>query len=337
MESLDESRNRLLDIKGRFEKEFFDPLWTNVKTEAIVHLMSSAAQEPSNVIGTGLGEKIVEGRSTGLQSIRVYVIRKIPLDEVPESLRVPPDWESVPTDVVEVGRPILRQNTFRIQPLRGGISIGNKNEPSAGTLGCVVKKNGNPLLLSNNHVLARQNQASRGEEIVQPGRFDGGTDIVATLHDFKKVDTGGITPNEIDAAVAEPLEPVSENIIRIGEPLGVAEPLPRRWVLKSGRTTDLTRGYIDDADATVEIPFSNGVGRFTDQILIRGVPGVEYLNLPTAGFIPRFSDRGDSGSAIVDEGTLHVVGLLFAGSATRDITWANKISNVESTLDVTLR
>jgi hypothetical protein len=220
--------------------------------------------------------------------------------------------------------------------VRGGTSIGNINELSAGTFGCLVKKQGDVLILSNNHVLARENKAMHGEEIVQPGRYDGGTDVIATLEDFKAVNTDGMTPNLVDAAVAKPTDPtlVSDEIIGIGRPRGTAETVRYRWVVKCGRTTDLTRGYIDDVDVTIQIPFGGGMAKFTDQILIWGIPPREYYELPTAEYMPPFSDRGDSGSVIVDERTGHVVGLLFAGSDSFNVTYANKIRNVETELGV---
>ncbi|MGE5693267.1 MAG: hypothetical protein ACM3YF_05760, partial [Candidatus Zixiibacteriota bacterium] len=69
---------------------------------------------------------------------------------------------------VAFGRPL----SGRYRPVPIGVSIANNLECATGTLGCVVEKAGKKYILSNNHVLARENLASVGEDIVQPGRYD---------------------------------------------------------------------------------------------------------------------------------------------------------------------
>ncbi len=337
------SREQLLGAKNYFEAKIFDPLWSSIEVKEAPRLMAQAVpQNITNIVGAGIGQKITYGEPTGQMSLRIYVIQKVPEDELPEDLLIPREIEGIPTDIVTVGRPILRKNDFYLRPARGGTSIGNINEHSAGTLGCLVRREGDEeiLFLSNNHVLAMQNQASPGDEIVQPGKYDGGTDVIATLEHYIPVTVDSVTPNFVDAAVAKPIKPdlVSGEIIGIGHPKGVTEPTRYRWVVKCGRTTELTKGYIDDVDVTIQIPFGMGMARgmakFTDQILIWGIPPKEYYDLPTAQHVPSFSDSGDSGSAVVDERTGHVVGLLFAGSDSLNVTYANKITNVESALRV---
>lgn len=333
-------KGKLLEAKKRFEEEFFNPRWCKINVSEAPKLLARAMPENvTNIVGVGIGEKLINGRRTWQPSIRVYVIQKVSKEkerELPSEIRIPKQVGEFQTDVIPVGRPILRQNIFYIRPARGGVSIGNINEPSAGTFGCLVKKQNDLFILSNNHVLARQNKASPGEEIVQPGRYDGGTEAIGTLEDFKPVQVDGITPNLVDAAIAKPKDPslVSDEIIGIGRPKGTIEAIRYRWVVKCGRTTDLTRGYIDDVDVTIQIPFEGGIARFTEQILIWGVTPREYYDLPTAEYMPPFSDSGDSGSAIIDERTGHVVGLLFAGSDSFNVTFANKIKNVEVELRV---
>ena len=335
---LDESsKEKILKAKNMFEEGFFNPKWSKIRPKEAPKLLARAMTENvTNIVGFGIGEKLTNGKHTGQISIRVYVIQKVKESEVPKNLLVPKQLNQVPTDVISVGRPVLRQNTFYIRPARGGVSIGNSNESSAGTLGCLVSRENQIFILSNNHVLARENQASQGEQIVQPGKIDGGTAVIATLCDFINVVADGQKANLVDAAIAQPLDPsfVSNEIIGIGRPKGTIEAARYRWVLKSGRTTDLTIGYIDDVDVTIQIPFENGIAKFTEQILIRGVIAKEYQALPTARYAPPFSDSGDSGSAIIDQRTKHVVGLLFAGSDSFNVTFANKIMNIESKLNV---
>jgi hypothetical protein len=88
-------------------------------------------------------------------------------------------------------------------------------------------------------------------------------------------------------------------------------------IKKSGRTTGLTTGSIEQIDVTVNVQYSeNQIAIFTDQLL--------------AGAM---SQGGDSGSAVLDESN-QLVGLLFAGSDTTTII--NRIENVFSALGVTL-
>lgn len=127
------------------------------------------------------------------------------------------------------------------------------------------------------------------------------------------------TENLVDAALAEPLDPadVKDEILGIGAITGLAEGTLGMAVRKSGRTTGVTTGSIEQIDVTARVSY--GVGRsatFVDQLL--------------AGPI---SQGGDSGSAVLGpDGRL--VGLLFAGSTTTTII--NRIQNVFQLLAVEL-
>src|SRR5918992_5140841 len=60
-----------------------------------------------------------------------------------------------------------------------GTSGGNINDRTrafccSGTLGALVSDGTDRYILSNNHVLARTNQAAAGEDVSQPGMIDNG-------------------------------------------------------------------------------------------------------------------------------------------------------------------
>jgi len=81
-------------------------------------------------------------------------------------------------DVRYIGRVVKQAAPWyqqRNRPLRIGGSIGHF-KITAGTLGCFVRshESDSPLILSNNHVLANENRAKKGDAILQPGRFDDG-------------------------------------------------------------------------------------------------------------------------------------------------------------------
>lgn len=47
---------------------------------------------------------------------------------------------------------------------------------TAGTIGARVKKGNNVYALSNNHVYADSSAATAGDNVLQPGAYDGGMD-----------------------------------------------------------------------------------------------------------------------------------------------------------------
>ncbi|MEJ7591584.1 MAG: hypothetical protein WKF77_08545 [Planctomycetaceae bacterium] len=98
-------------------------------------------------------------------------------------------------DVRYVGRIIKLETPKTLQkrrrPLVIGCSIGHQ-DVTAGTLGCfaLTRSGKKKVILSNNHVLANENDAKAGDAILQPGKFDGGrkpANVVATLLKFVKL------------------------------------------------------------------------------------------------------------------------------------------------------
>ena len=88
-------------------------------------------------------------------------------------------------------------------------------------------------------------------------------------------------------------------------------------IKKSGRTTGLTTGIVEQVDVSVNVQYGEGkIALFTDQLM--------------AGAM---SQGGDSGSAVLDNSN-RLVGLLFAGSDTTTVI--NRIENVFSLLGVSV-
>ncbi len=91
---------------------------------------------------------------------------------------VPPEIDGVRTDIIEVGDLWAFQTPRgRFRPTPPGVSVSHYQSP-AGTFGCVVRDRqfGTRLILSNNHVLAKNNEARLGDPILQPSPTDGGQD-----------------------------------------------------------------------------------------------------------------------------------------------------------------
>jgi hypothetical protein len=310
----------------------------------------------SNVVATGVGYKITGGQKTTTLSIVCSVTRKVVASQLSSRDMVPATLEGTPTDVVRTGIiRALQSTTNKHRPAPGGVSIGHQ-DITAGTLGCVVQKDGQKFILSNNHVLANSNQAEIADPILQPGPYDGGTypdDHIAGLEDFVPINIIGLPSecpiatgtasllngiakllgsqvrmqainqqpleNLVDAAIARPLNPeeVSDKILQIGTIQGTAAGELGMAIKKSGRTTGLTNGVIEQVDVSVNVQYGQGqVAMFTDQLM--------------AGAM---SQGGDSGSAVLDENN-RLVGLLFAGSDTTTVI--NRIENVFSGLGVSV-
>jgi len=218
------------------------------------------------------------------------------------------------------------------RPVPIGVSSGH-GQVTAGTLGARVTGSGQTFALSNNHVYAANNVGKEGDNLLQPGVVDGGRDpddIIGTLHDYEPIHFCRALicePNRIDAAIAlTTAEDVSTETPEGGYGAPRSGPVDAKLgqsVQKYGRTTGYTVGQISGINATIDVGYSTGTARFTDQIVITG---------------NGFSAGGDSGSLIVTKGTLlgdrRPVGLLFAGTATT--TLANPIGLVLDRFNITI-
>ena len=227
--------------------------------------------------------------------------------------------------------PLAIDRTARHRPYFGGISISHP-KVTAGTLSCRVfdTETGKKLILSNNHVIANSDyddaeRASVGDSILQPGVYDGGkeeNDKVGELYNWKKLST--TEDNYVDAAVALPDNEAefSDSIADIDGVYDTKEPEIEEEVLKSGRTTAVTKGKIIAVDQTVKVTYST-IGKelsFKDQVLIEGIDDT-------------FVAGGDSGSLLISE-DYKAIGLIFAGAGSGKYGIANRISNVCSLLSV---
>lgn len=228
-----------------------------------------------------------------------------------------------------VGSLFKQRLRSRLRPLAAGSSVGHFRI-KAGTLGCFVTfGNGDRQILSNNHVLADENRAVLGDQILQPAPADSGIsplDRVATLSGFEPLVSDG--NNLVDAAVAAIMDGIQEDrqaLPGLGALKGLrTSPIEEgEIVFKVGRTTNLTRGRVSAFEVDdVWVRYDTGFIGFSRQIEIE-----PQDDSP-------FSLGGDSGSLIVDE-NLRAVGLLFAGNDV-DVTYANPIQTVLQTLRVQL-
>jgi hypothetical protein len=314
-----------------------------------------------NVVGVGVDEKYVNGVPVGIPVVKFLVRTKVPPSALAKRELLPARVDGFETDVEETG-PILPQATAakarkksaapsaampnprqRQRPAQPGCSIGFRAAGDefvmAGTFGLLVKDTrGKKYILSNNHVIAMENGVladgtkrralAAGAPIYQPGLLDGGRvtrDQIAELTRWVDL-RADRDDNDADAAIAllDPQSAARRDVLFIGPPTGTATPDRDMIVHKFGRTTSYRAGRVSSVTFDVVVPYEVGDVMFADQIAIRGLAS------------ERFSDSGDSGSAILERSTNKVVGLLFAGATNGSLTFANHIADVLRRLRIKL-
>lgn len=211
------------------------------------------------------------------------------------------------------------------RPVPIGVSIGDALG-SGGTLGCRVSAGCHNYALSNSHIVA-------DSTLLQPSTPDGGLDPddqIAELFAAVPIvlGTGAGVANKVDAALFEVEVSQVGTTTRdngYGEPrVTPLEPSLDLGVMKYGRSSAMTTGYIDTIAATVIVRYADGDARFVDQFIIRSDTRRVDFSLP-----------GDSGSLIVAAGGAderRPVGLLFASG--KGFSIANPINEVLAALNV---
>jgi len=281
-------------------------------------LNDSKMLKKRNVIGIAEGMKYTNGIPTGEPAVVVLVDRKMPMSSLSRKEKVPPKMDGFKTDVFRVGQMESLALNAKTRPVVAGFSCSHA-WTTAGTIGGIFLKNGNPVILSNNHVIAASNKGKIGNAIINPGKYDGGNvwnpnHRIARLKAFKRMAMGG---NYEDSAIGALHRRYREEIYGIGRIMGVGTPTMQMAVQKSGRTTGHTTGKIIGLHARVRVSYGGGVVRtFKDCVISTAM-----------------ARGGDSGSLLIDMDN-NVVGLLFAGSS--KVTIYNDIKYPINTYDLKL-
>ncbi|MDX1614889.1 MAG: hypothetical protein R3300_11310, partial [Candidatus Promineifilaceae bacterium] len=258
-------------------------------------------------------------------------------DDLAEEQRLPEQVDGFPVDVIEakyVPQTALNarlemateQRNRRFDKVPLGVSVGSRYT-TAGTLGALVldEQTGEQMILSNWHVLAGRDDVQAGLPIWQPGWIDGGTRDENTIAELSRWMLG-----PFDAAVARVTgaRPVEARTVEGRSVEDIGPPQLGMQVWKSGRSTGLTRGFIDGIKMTVNLSYRNVGTRSLEQVF-RVVPRPGEGNL-------ELSIGGDSGAVWVEEGSNKVVGLHFAGEVGNfpEHALAHDITAVIQALDV---
>ncbi len=315
-----------------------------------------------HVVGVGCGFKEIDGKITDEKAIVVLVDQKVNPSQLDDEDVIPMTVEDYQTDVLETGEiELFDLRTKKLRPVRPGVSIGHY-EVSAGTLGAVVKdrNTGEPLLLSNNHVLAnitngRDNRAKKGDPIIQPAKYDDGDsekDIIGHLKRYIPL----IRKGEEE----EPSCPVAQNIERLTNSfLHMLRPDYNFKLFKEGGSNlvdcavaaprsleDIDPDIIEVGEVEGTRPAELGMkvkksGRSTGLTsgsikVVTTTVEVRVTQQDKAVFDNQIisdpiSRPGDSGSLVVDDNN-KATGLLFAGS--NNATVINDIYKVMEALNI---
>ncbi len=285
-----------------------------------------------NIHATGIGIRRKAGRLFPLEFvIKLFVfhkVRDITPKLIPPLLRnsfqgVDIDVEELPVLEIQPSTPRKPVHSTR-SPQReivAGMEIQPLGASFTGTLGGFVRSvTGSPetiFALSNNHVLANTNKLPTGTEIVQPSS-NGPSDIFARLSNVETIHFPSLANpyppmNRIDAAIARVTDATfvtTKKIHGISKYTpSILSAKPGMKVMKSGKTTGVTHGTVTAIDVSgVKVNY--------------GTPSApqlaafdHVLNIESPGG-PPFSQKGDSGSMILDSNTGCPVGLLFGGDQT---------------------
>jgi len=227
--------------------------------------------------------------------------------------------------------PLLVQaaNPYQSRNMHFGVSGGNVNDISSafccsGTLGSLLHAGTTQYILSNNHILARQDQATPGEDISQPGLIDNGCRPATIVADFTRAVKLG---NNVDCAIAQ-VKPGTMDSTGFIQGIGtissvVKAPSVGLAVEKSGRTTGTTTGTIGSIHTSVNVQYQIRCGQGKKYVI--SYTHQVHINSSSS------SAAGDSRSLIVSNNSCHQpVALLFAGSSSTTI--GNPIGEVLSKL-----
>jgi hypothetical protein len=300
-------------------------------TDEQLHALAQRAYDAfikyPNVHAVAIGNRERGGREVDELAITVFVTHKLPRSALAADGVIPPVFEGVPTDVVEMGIPQLAElgdipgmaadskdlDEGRYRPLKGGIQIsGDALTNGRGTLGFLAKVQGDARIMAvtNWHVLFDN------DHLPSAGMRVGNPDTSDSCSNCTRGSFGGLVTQDyttVDAAISR-LDPNTQwlaEIQCIGFVTGwntvtMAQAQSRTYkVRKYGRTTRLTGGTVRRVGLVATVHGPNRPPRlYSNGILIEP-------NRPLGGDQAKFGDEGDSGAAVVNAAN-EVVGILFA-------------------------
>jgi hypothetical protein len=313
------------------------------------------------VIGVGVGRKETNGIETDQICVRVYVRKKIDLEELHPTDIVPQFLgnDNVCTDVIEVEEFVALDidRTQKHRPVKGGISIGHK-DITAGTYGTQVtcELTNRKGVLSNAHVLADINDGVKGDTCYSPGPYDISENglvasecILGELERSIEIPFNTDPGCDLSRGVAKFLNWISKGLGRksrfevVTRELAIVDcalmfPLDDNDIsddiIDIGPVSGMMVPELDMEVKKSGRTTGTTEGKITD---IDATVSVSYGAAGVATFEHQVicnvgSAGGDSGSLIVDKNYSKAVALLFAGGS--GMTIGNKIQDVALLLKI---
>lgn len=299
---------------------------SDAEYKALAGRAYAALKKYPNVHSVGLGGRERKGTPTGELAVRVFVTRKLSPAELGIDSVIPPEFEGLPTDIVEMGKFELldltdipsmpaddkNEDDEKYRPLKGGIQIQGSLGVGKGTLGCLTKVQGDARVMAVTcyHVMFNNNHMPQaGIDVGNPSTGRSCTDCcngsfgTHVAEDYTAVDAA---ISRLDPHTQWLAEIQCIGFITDWDTVTPAQAQTHTYrVRKYGRTTGLTGGVVTDVNIHGTITADNLPPRpFTNRMVIRPNPQ------PGGGKV-KFGDHGDSGSAIVNDDN-KIVGILYA-------------------------
>lgn len=194
--------------------------------------------------------------------------------------------------------PVSGDDQTAYRPVIGGVSIGHEDigYGSSGVM-AVDPDTGDEYILSNNHVLANVNRGDIGDAINQPGsstRAPGELAGYVTLEDGVTVDVAWA-----DITHEDGIDPTINNLETPDEPVGIRIPSVGDTITKSGARTGVTTGDVRQLDTAVNVGFGDDIRYRMEHCVIAD----------------KYSDGGDSGSAVINPDDGSIAGIHFASGS----------------------
>jgi hypothetical protein len=308
---------------------------TDDEYRAIARRAYEAFKVLPNVYGVGVGGRERAGKPTGEIVLKVFVSKKLDPAQLAAGDRVPPEFEGVPTDIVEAAQPVRQalslvpgfrfsdtfdEDTSKYRPLKGGIQIEGSYRYDVGTLGFLARVTGGTdtriLAITDYHVLF-SGPGHPPSPDVTVGNPDPDESCTKCCVNRFGTYVAGHYDATVDLALAR-LDPGTQwlaeiqgiGIVRGQHTATVAEAATGTYnVRKYGRTTRLTGGTLQAVGTSfTETNETIGSRTCTNALAVRPNPQSD-------GSSVRFAAPGDSGAAYVNDAN-EILGVHFSGMYT---------------------
>lgn len=278
------------------------------KWESALSQAKRLAANIPGIRGVDFGWGYKDGARKRRLCIRFHVENKVPEADIAAHQLLPKEVSGIPTDVVVARYQLHATPREKIDPLQPGVSVGNLDRGSSGTLGAIVTERATQRrgLVSNWHVFCGGRYATVGDTICQPSPFDAGSQIarrVGTLERWIDLSVG----HDAALALIDPGAAFKQDVFGLAIVIvGTQTPALGMRLAKCGCGSGVTSAIIDGIGGSYPVDYSG----FGDER--RWMDGFRLVR--ENGSAPdEISLQGDSGALWINPLTKKAVGLHFGG------------------------